>query len=73
MQLERMTVASGKMSVVPVTNASVVDICRRMQWCWISTIGYRVQQASRQFVVCDKYRSFVINVQGGSRDPTPNK
>ena len=73
MQLERVTVAAGTISVALVTDALVVDICRRMQWCWISTIGYRVQQASRQFVVCDKYRSFVINVQGGSRDPTPNK
>jgi ribonuclease HI len=66
MQLERVTVAAGQLSVVPVTNAPVVDLCRRMQRCWISTIGYRVQQAPRQFVVCDKYRSFVINVQGGS-------
>jgi hypothetical protein len=73
MQLERVTVAAGQLSVVPVTNALVVDLCRRMQRCWISTIGYRVQQAPRQFVVCDKYRSFVINVYGGSRDPIPNK
>jgi hypothetical protein len=73
MQLERVTVAAGQLSVVPVTNAPVVDLCRRMHRCWISTIGYRVQQAPRQFVVCDKYRSFVINVQGGSRDPIPNK
>ena len=65
MQLERVTVAAGTMSVAPDTNAPVVGLCRRMQQCWITTIGYRVQQAPRQFVVCDKYRSFVINVQGG--------
>ena len=66
MQLERVTVAAGTMSVAPDTNAPVVGLCRCMQQCWISTIGYRVQQAPRQFVVCGKYRSFVINVQGGS-------
>jgi hypothetical protein len=66
MQLERVTVAAGTMSVAPDTNAPVVGLCRRMRQCWISTIGYRVQQAPRQFVVCDKYRRFVINVQGGS-------
>jgi hypothetical protein len=72
MQLERVTVAAKTLSVEPVTDAPVVDICRRMQRCWISTIGYRVEQAPRQFVVCDKYVSFVINVQGGSRGPKPN-
>ena len=66
MQLERVTVAAGTMSVAPVTDAPVVGLCRRMQQCWITTIGYRVQQAPRHFVVCDKYVSFVINVQGGS-------
>jgi hypothetical protein len=66
MQLERVTVAAGTMSVAPDTNAIVVGLCRRIQQRWISTVGYRVQQAPRQFVVCDKYRSFVINVQGGS-------
>jgi hypothetical protein len=32
-QLERVAVAAGQMSVVPVTNAPVVDLCRRMQRC----------------------------------------
>jgi hypothetical protein len=72
MQLERVLVAAGAMSVALVVDSPVVDICRRMRHTWISTIGYRVEQAPRQFVVCDKYRSFVINVQGGSRDPKPN-
>ena len=72
MQLERVTVAAGTMSVAPDANASVVGLCRRMRQCWISTIGYRVQQAPHKIVVCDKYRSFVINVQGGSRGPKPN-
>ena len=53
MQLERVTVAAGTMSVAPDTNALVVGLCRRMQQCWITTIGYRVQQAPRQCVVCD--------------------
>jgi hypothetical protein len=62
--------------------AELEDLRHEMQICWLDlddveqailTIGYRVQQAPRQFVVCDKYRSFVINVQGGSRDPIPNK
>jgi hypothetical protein len=72
MQLERVTVAAGTMGVAPDANASVVGLCRRMRQCWISTIGYRVKQAPRKIVVCDKYRSFVINVQGGSRGPKPN-
>ena len=72
MQLERVTIAAGTMSVAPVTDAPVVGLCRRMQWCWISTFGYRVQQAPRQFTVCDTYVSFVINVQGGSCSPEPN-
>jgi hypothetical protein len=72
MQLERVIVAAGAMSVAPVVDSHVVDICRRMRHTWISTIGYRVERAPRQFEVCDKYRSFVINVQCGSRDPKPN-
>jgi hypothetical protein len=72
MQLERVTITAGAMSVAPVTDAPVVDICWRMRHTLIWTIGYRVEQAPRQFVVCDKYVSFVINVQGGSRGPKPN-
>ena len=73
MQLERVTVTSSTMSLEPVTDAPVVEICRRMQWCGISDwIGYRVEQAPRQIVVCDKYVSFVINVQSGYRGPKPN-
>ena len=32
-QLERVTAAAGAMDVEPVTDAPVVDICRRMQLC----------------------------------------
>jgi hypothetical protein len=53
MQLERVTVAAGAMSVAPVVDSHVVDICRRMRHTWISTIGYRVERAPRQFEVCD--------------------
>jgi hypothetical protein len=33
MQLERVTVAAGTMSVAPDTNAPVVGLCRRMRQC----------------------------------------
>jgi hypothetical protein len=67
MQLERVTAAAGTMSVALVTDAPIVGLCQRMQRCWISTIGYRVQQAPRQFVVCDKYVSFVIMSKVGRK------
>ena len=71
MQLERVTVAAGAMSIESVENTRMDGVARRMQQCWISTIGYRTSVPAPP-LVCDNVRSDRITVQGGSRGPIPN-
>ena len=57
----RATVAAGTLAIESVEDASVEGLARRMQRCWISTIGYSIFSPPRlQFVVCD---DVVITVQ----------
>ena len=71
MQLERVTVAAGAMSIESVENTRMDGVARRMQQCWISTIGYQTSVPAPP-LVCDNVRSDRITVQGGSRGPIPN-
>ena len=71
-QLEQITVGAGALRVENVRNDVVSEISKKMQNCWVNTIGYRITPVPTQFVVCDSVRSFTINVQGGSRGPLPN-
>jgi hypothetical protein len=71
MQLERVTVAAGAMSIESVENTWVDGVARRMQQCWISTIGYRTSVPAPP-QECDNVRSDRITVQGGSRGPISN-
>ena len=76
MQLERVTVAMGDLEVEIVDNAGVNGFARRMQWCWISAIGYHtnlVPALPQDQRVWNNVRSYRMTVQGGSRDPIPNK
>jgi hypothetical protein len=68
MQLERVRVAAGAMSIESVENTRVAGVARRMQQCWISTIGYRTSVPAPP-QECDNVRSDRIIVQGGSRGP----
>ena len=68
---ERVTVAAGAMSIESVENTWVDGVARRMQQCWISTIGYRTSVPAPP-QECDNVRSDRITVQGGSRGPIPN-
>jgi hypothetical protein len=76
MQLERVTVATGALAIESIENVRVSDIARRIQRCWISTIGYRITPVSvapQDQRVWNNVRSYRITVHGGSRGPTPNK
>ena len=60
MHLERVTVGAGALTIESVEDAPVAGLARRMQRCWISTIGYRIFPPPRlQFVVCDNVRYLV--------------
>ena len=65
-------IIASAMSIESVDNTRVDGIARRMQQCWISTIGYRTSVTVPP-QECDNVRSDRIAVQGGSRGPIPNK